>query len=80
MNYITAQAKMTPLAAAALVARRGGDADTSLTIMAQICPLLLESDDLDNALAESWFCGDGYGTPGLDNADNHVSICCVCFF
>ena len=30
--------------------------------------LLLESDDLDNALAESWFCGNGYGTPGLDNA------------
>ena len=30
--------------------------------------LLLESDDLDNALAESWFCGDAYGTPGLDNA------------
>jgi hypothetical protein len=30
--------------------------------------MLLESDDLDNALAESWFCGDGYGTPGLDNA------------
>ena len=40
MNDITAQAKMTPLAAAALVARRGGDADTSLTIMAQICLLV----------------------------------------
>ena len=40
MNEITAQAKMTPLAAAALVARRGGDADASLTIMSQICLLV----------------------------------------
>ena len=39
MNDITASAKITPLATA-LMARRGGDADTSLTLMAQICLLV----------------------------------------
>lgn len=39
MNDITASAKITPLATA-LMARRGGDADTSLTLMAQICFLV----------------------------------------
>ena len=39
MNDITAPAKITPLAPA-LMARRGGDADTSLTLMAQICLLV----------------------------------------
>lgn len=39
MNDITASAKITPLATA-LMARSGGDADTSLTLMAQICLLV----------------------------------------
>lgn len=38
MNDITAPAKITPLATA-LMARRDDDADTSLTLMAQICLL-----------------------------------------
>ena len=39
MNDITAPVKITPLATA-LMARRGGDADTSMTLMAQICLLV----------------------------------------